>query len=240
MEVPVNSRNPDGRFRNHNQPLALTEHTLRARWLEGEVLRMKRLGFSYEVIAQQITEVGRGLKAPLGPLPENLSFPPDYKITAMGCHKALSRALKRAPRHEADELRQVDTDRCEEMYLRLSPGIRYSGITRDPLVAAFAVFGSCFFAYASIMALHSGISIFSVISMRPMQARSPSESPVAIAISGKSFFRDRNSGCKSGMLDDCSRARSIAARIRISIAVISPLETTTYWCAFNVPRRSIG
>jgi hypothetical protein len=52
MEVPVNSRNPDGRFRNHNQPAALTEHTLRARWLEGEVLRMKRLGFSYEVIAQ--------------------------------------------------------------------------------------------------------------------------------------------------------------------------------------------
>jgi hypothetical protein len=43
-----------------NQPVALTEHTLRARWLEGEVLRMKRLGFSYEVIAQQITEVGRG------------------------------------------------------------------------------------------------------------------------------------------------------------------------------------
>jgi hypothetical protein len=30
-------RNPDGRFRNHNQPVALTEHTLRARWLEGEV-----------------------------------------------------------------------------------------------------------------------------------------------------------------------------------------------------------
>ena len=120
----MKSRNPDGRFRNHNQPVALTEHTLRARWLEGEVLRMKRLGFSYEVIAQQITEVGRGLKAPLSPLPENVGFPPDYKITAMGCHKALSRALKRSPRLEADELRQVDTDRCEELYLRLSPGIR--------------------------------------------------------------------------------------------------------------------
>ncbi len=55
LEVSVRSRNSDGRFRNHNQPAALTERTLRARWLQGEVLRMKRLGFSYEVIAQQIT-----------------------------------------------------------------------------------------------------------------------------------------------------------------------------------------
>ena len=62
-------RNPDGRFRNHNQPVALTEHTLRARWLEGEVLRMKRLGFSYEAIAQQITEIGRGRR------PRSLLFP---------------------------------------------------------------------------------------------------------------------------------------------------------------------
>jgi hypothetical protein len=47
---------PDGRFRNHNKPLALPEHTLRSRWLEGEVLRLKRLGFSYEAIAQQISD----------------------------------------------------------------------------------------------------------------------------------------------------------------------------------------
>jgi hypothetical protein len=128
-------RNPDGRFRNHNQPVALTEHTLRARWLEGEVLRMKRLGFSYEAIAQQITEIGRGRKAPLTPLPENVGFPPDYSITPMGCHKALSRALKRAPRLEADELRQVDTDRCEDMYLSLSPAIRQG----DPQAVRAAV-----------------------------------------------------------------------------------------------------
>ena len=91
----MSARNPDGRFRNYNKPLALSAEMLRSRWLEGEVLRLKRLGFSYEAIAQQITEVGRRQKAPLTPLPEDVSFPPDYKITAMGCHKALSRALKR-------------------------------------------------------------------------------------------------------------------------------------------------
>jgi hypothetical protein len=120
----MSARNADGRFRNHNNPLALSAEMLRSRWLEGEVLRLKRLGFSYEAIAQQITEVGRGQKAPLTPLPEDVTFPPDYKITAMGCHKALSRALKRAPTLEADEMRRLDTDRCEDMFLSLTPSIR--------------------------------------------------------------------------------------------------------------------
>jgi hypothetical protein len=120
----MKSRNPDGRFRNHNQPAVLADHTLRARWLEGEVLRLRRLAFSFEDIAQQVTEVGRGQRAPLTPLPEDPSFPPNYSITPMGCHRALSRALKRTPRLEADELRRLDTDRCEDMYLSLSPAIR--------------------------------------------------------------------------------------------------------------------
>jgi hypothetical protein len=120
----MKSRSPDGRFRNHNQPLTLSEHTLRSRWLEGEVLRLKRLGFSYEAIAQQITEVGRGQRAPLTQLPEHVDFPADYKISAMGCHKALHRALKRAPALAADEMRRLDTDRCEELFLSLSPAVR--------------------------------------------------------------------------------------------------------------------
>ena len=93
----MSARNPDGRFRNNNKPLALSPEMVRSRWLEREVLRLKRLGFSYEAIAQQVTEVGRGQKVPLAPLPDDVAFPSDYKITAMGCHKALSRALKRAP-----------------------------------------------------------------------------------------------------------------------------------------------
>jgi hypothetical protein len=141
----MSTRNPDGRFRNHNNPLVLSAEMLRSHWLEGEVLRLKRLGFSYEAIAQQITEVGRGQKAPLTPLPESVTFPPDYKVTAMGCHKALSRALKRAPTLEADEMRRLDTDRCEDMFLSLTPSMRQG----DPQAVRAAV---------QVLALKAGIN----------------------------------------------------------------------------------
>jgi hypothetical protein len=61
---------------------------------------------------------------PVTPLPEGVDFPPDYRITAMGCYKATRRALRRAPTQEANEMRRFDTDRCEDMYLFLTPGIR--------------------------------------------------------------------------------------------------------------------
>jgi len=120
----MRSRNSDGRFRNHNKPLALSERTLRSRWLEVEVLQLKRQGLSYEAIAQQITEVGRGQRVPLTQVPEGIHFRSDYAISAMGCHKALRRALKRSPALAADENRRLDTDRCEDMFLSLSPSIR--------------------------------------------------------------------------------------------------------------------
>lgn len=117
-------RNSDGRFRNHNKPAVVTAAAQRARWVESEATRLKVKGFSYEAIAKEITEVGRGQKVPVTPLPEDLTFPPDYGITAMGCHKAVCRALRGAPILEASEMRRIDTDRLEEMYLFLTPGIR--------------------------------------------------------------------------------------------------------------------
>jgi flavin-dependent dehydrogenase len=113
-------RNSDGRFRNHNQPTVVSADTLRAQWVESEATRLKGTGFSYEAIAQQITQVGRGQKVAVTSLPEGVEFPAEYKITAMGCHKAVRRALRRAPTLEAEEMRRFDTDRCEEMYLFLT------------------------------------------------------------------------------------------------------------------------
>jgi hypothetical protein len=118
------ARDSDGRFRNHNKPSVVSASTLRAQWVESEATRLKRNGFSYEATADQITQVGLGQKIAVTPLPEGIVFPPDYKITAMGCHAAVRRALRRAPVLEADEMRRFDTDRCEEMYLFLTPGIR--------------------------------------------------------------------------------------------------------------------
>jgi hypothetical protein len=117
-------RDSDGRFCNHNNPTVVSANTLRAQWVESEATRLKRNGFSYEAIAEQITLVGRGQKVPVTPIPEDIRFPPAYRITAMGCHKAIRRALWRAPTLQADEMRRFDTDRCEEMYLFLTPGIR--------------------------------------------------------------------------------------------------------------------
>jgi hypothetical protein len=128
-------RNSDGRFRNHNQAATLSAESLRAQWIEREATRLKCNGFTYEAIAEQITLVGRGLKVCVTPLPDGVGFPADYKITAMGCHKAVRRALRRAPALEADEMRRIDTDRCEEIYLFLTPGIRQ----RDPQTARAAV-----------------------------------------------------------------------------------------------------
>jgi hypothetical protein len=120
----MSSRDSDGRFRNHNKPTVVSASMVRAEWVETESARLKREGFTFEEIADLITQVGRGQKVPVTSLPEGITFPPQYKITPMGCHKAVRRALRRAPNLEANEMRQVDTDRCEKMYLNLTPGIR--------------------------------------------------------------------------------------------------------------------
>jgi hypothetical protein len=51
-------------------------------------------------------------------------FPPDYNITRQACHKAFSKALARQPAIEVEEFRKLDTERCEEMFMNLQPGIR--------------------------------------------------------------------------------------------------------------------
>src|SRR6202161_409906 len=105
----MSRRKSDGRFRNHNKPTVVWADTLRAQWVEMEAMRLKQKGFSYDAIAEQITQGGRGQKMPMIPIPEGIRFPPEYKHTAMDCNKAVRRALRRAPTLEADEMRCVDT-----------------------------------------------------------------------------------------------------------------------------------
>ncbi len=161
----MSARNPDGRFRNHNKPLVLSAKMLLSQWLEGEVVRLKFLGFRYEDIAQQITLVGRGQKAPLTQLPDDVAFPADYKITAMGCHKAYRRARNRAPALEADEMRRLDTDRCEDMFLSLAPSLRRG----DPQAVRAAV---------QVLALKAGINGYKSSEMQVRVSPGPSWSSV--------------------------------------------------------------
>jgi len=119
----VKGRHPDGKFRGRS-PTKVGANTLRARWVEAEVLRVKRLGLSFEAIAEQITLIGRGQSQSMTPLPDGVVFPADYRISPMACCKAFHRSLDREPNLEADAMRRLDTDRCEEIFLNLQPLIR--------------------------------------------------------------------------------------------------------------------
>jgi hypothetical protein len=117
-------RQPDGRWRGPQQPIAPSTAVLRARWIEAETVRLKQMGLSFDAIAEQITRVGLGLATALVTLPVEVTFPTNYRITKQACHKAMRKALSREPALALDEMRKIDNARAEEMYLNLQPGIR--------------------------------------------------------------------------------------------------------------------
>ena len=117
-------RQPDGTFRNARHAVTVSTAVVRARWIEAETIQLKRMGLSFDSIAQQITRVGLGQAQPIVELPEGVTFPPDYAITKQACHKAFRKAIAREPSIVAEDYRELDTSRCEEMFLNLQPGIR--------------------------------------------------------------------------------------------------------------------
>jgi hypothetical protein len=121
-------RQPDGTWRNARAPVVISSTTLRSRWLEAEVLHLKRMGLSFEAIAEQITRVGRGQGQAMTPVPVGLTFPPDYAVTKQACHKAFQRAIAPEPSPEVEELRKLDNARSEELFLNLQPGIRKGNV----------------------------------------------------------------------------------------------------------------
>ncbi len=102
----------------------MSEAVRRARWVEAETIRLKRMGLSFEGIADQISRVGCGQAQPMVPTSEPISFPPGYQISRQACHKAFKKAFAREPALEVEELRKLDTERCEEMWMSLQPAIR--------------------------------------------------------------------------------------------------------------------
>jgi hypothetical protein len=117
-------RNSDGTIRRSNQPQRLTIKSITARWVEAETLHLKRLGMSYQAIADHIMGVAHGKQQAVVPLPEHSSFSEDYRISAQAIHRAFQRGLVRLPNGEAAELRKLDNERCEDLYLALQPGMR--------------------------------------------------------------------------------------------------------------------
>jgi hypothetical protein len=94
-----------------------------ARWVEAETVRRKLMGFSFQAIADQITALGRGQTPPLIPFPDGIEFPVGYRITYRGAAKAFSLAFARVPTLEVEQMRRLDTERIEDIYRGLVPGI---------------------------------------------------------------------------------------------------------------------
>jgi len=57
-------------------------------------------------------------------VPRDAQFPEGYQISMQAVHRAFRRAIVRLPNAEAAELRKLDSERLEEMFLSLQAGIR--------------------------------------------------------------------------------------------------------------------
>jgi hypothetical protein len=112
----------------------VSEAVLKARWVEAETIHLKRMGFSFDAIAEQITRVGRAQAQALVAFPDGISFPANYAISRQACHKAFRKAIGREPSLQIEELRRLDEARSEELWMNLQPGVR-KGRPRDIEVA---------------------------------------------------------------------------------------------------------
>ena len=117
-------RNSDGTIRRTNRSKRLTNRSIIARWVEAETLHLKRLGMSYQAIAEHIMAVAQGQRNAMVTLRAEMRFPDGYRISTQAVHSAFKRGIVRLPNAEADELRKLDTERLEDMLLSLQPGIR--------------------------------------------------------------------------------------------------------------------
>jgi hypothetical protein len=120
----MSKRQPDGTWRGNKQTTVVSESVLRSRWIELETIQLKRIGLSFDAIADQITRIGRRTAQAVTSVPEGVTFPPDFQISRQACHKAFRKAIAREPSLAAEEFRKLDSSRCEEMFLNLQPGIR--------------------------------------------------------------------------------------------------------------------
>ena len=124
--MPGKYRHYDGTPRNNRAPARLTDGFLAARWVEKEVLRLKKLGLSFAAISAMITRAAQGEKG-TGvnlPDPEFVVLRSNYALTVGGAFQAFKRALNREPAIAAEEYREVDTQRLEDWLLSLAGQIR--------------------------------------------------------------------------------------------------------------------
>jgi hypothetical protein len=122
--MPTKPRNSDGTIRLANKPKRLTNRSIIARWVEAETLHLKRLGMGYQAVADHIVGVAQGRQMAMVPIPQDAKFSQGYRISMQAVHRAFRRAIVRLPNAEAAELRKLDSERLDDMFLSLQQGIR--------------------------------------------------------------------------------------------------------------------
>lgn len=120
----MRKRQPNGTWRGSRQAVVVSETVLRARWVEAETISLKRIGLTFDAIADQITRIGKRQAQAIIAIPEGITFPPDFQISRQACHKAFRKAIAREPSLAVEEFRKLDSARCEDMFMNLQPGIR--------------------------------------------------------------------------------------------------------------------
>jgi hypothetical protein len=95
-----------------------------ARWVEAETLHLKRLGMSFQAIAEHITAVAQRQRNAIVAPAAGMRFTEGYRISTQAVHAAFKRGIVRLPNTEAAELRKLDNERLEDMLFSLQPGIR--------------------------------------------------------------------------------------------------------------------
>jgi len=95
-----------------------------ALWVQAKAYEMVIAGMTQREIAQVITEMGRGIRPDRL---EGVEYPPDYKISQQAVTLAFRRYCQRNPPPGLEQMRQIDTQRCDDIYRDMLPIIRGGG-----------------------------------------------------------------------------------------------------------------
>ena len=128
---PNAAREVDGRYARLRKPRKPpTARFLIAQWVKAQVVRLQAKGMTFERIAAELTAAGNGRGTTItddrSASANGIGRPqfwPGYSITAMGCHKAWKAALSSQVSLTVDELRSVDNQRLEQLFMAAYPGV---------------------------------------------------------------------------------------------------------------------
>jgi hypothetical protein len=95
-----------------------------ARWVEVNVIRLRRVGLSFQKIPELLIAAGRGGdRADMKMPPAGLQLPMDHSITAMGVFQAYAKVMNGAPSPKATQWDKEQVERCDIVWRKMQPNL---------------------------------------------------------------------------------------------------------------------